>query len=154
MGKSKKKPAWVIAQQANKPKVPLPPGMTKNMMKPTGFEDYFTEAPLTPAEHVEERKMYDPEERFDHRLQTAIYRYTQRRKFHQSYANIFEMFLKYGGVDTGPNQHVGGVSEQELEDYTAQELAMIKCRYQVGDDKDPDEGKWVVDFEGVAKGFL
>jgi hypothetical protein len=27
---------------------------------PTGFEEYYVDAPLTPAEHKEEKKIYDP----------------------------------------------------------------------------------------------
>lgn len=28
--------------------------------KPTGFEDFFADAPMTPAQHAEEQELYDP----------------------------------------------------------------------------------------------
>jgi Argonaute siRNA chaperone (ARC) complex subunit Arb1 len=40
-----------VAPIKKKPKVKQP--------KPTGFEDYHADAPLTPAEHAEEQELYD-----------------------------------------------------------------------------------------------
>jgi hypothetical protein len=40
-----------VAPVKKKPKVKRP--------KPTGFEDYYADAPLTPAEHTEEQELYD-----------------------------------------------------------------------------------------------
>ncbi|KAF2103313.1 hypothetical protein NA57DRAFT_52839 [Rhizodiscina lignyota] len=132
---------------------PNKPEMTKGMLKPTGFEEYYTDPPVTPAEYAEERQIYDPDEPFHARIQVAIHRYTGRRKFHQSNMNIFGAFLKYGGIEAVVNQFAG-LSKNDLEGMSALEISEVKSKYQVGDDKDPSERKWVVDFEGVVKGFL
>lgn len=38
-------------------------------MKPTGFEEYFADAPVTPAIYVEEQSLYD---RYDSRFADSL----------------------------------------------------------------------------------
>ena len=64
-----------------------------------------------------------------------------------------------GGVDSTTKQFTGGLDKETLENATAGEIAAIQATdyvqtgsksikfYDGSDD-------WVVDFEGVAKGFL
>ncbi|KAL1304252.1 hypothetical protein AAFC00_000668 [Neodothiora populina] len=125
------------------------PWMTKGMLKPTGFEEYYADPPVTPAVFATERELYE------RRIETAIYRYTSKRKFHQEPAFIFNKFLKYGGIECSPNQFSGGgLGDKELEERNAHDIAAANARHKISEDVTNNEDLWVVDFEGVAKGFL
>lgn len=130
----------------------LPPGVTKNMLKPTGFEPTYVEAPLTPAEAQEEEAMYDPEKSFAERIEIAIQRFKQKRRMHEMYAKVFNKWMKFGGVDCTPRMF-GGVSQQEMKEMTAEEIARATATHHVPWDRE-EKDKWVVDFVGVAEGFL
>lgn len=151
------------ARQKNRPSqgrkkpniVGMPERLATGMDKPTGFENTFVDGPIRPSEYAEERQTYDPEESVHARLAIAIHRYSVRRKFHENYALIFQAFMKYGGVERRGGEFQGGnIKDDELEDATPAQVAHLKSNYDIGYDKDPDEGIWVLDFEGVAKGFL
>jgi hypothetical protein len=63
--------------------------------------------------------------------------------------------MTYGGINTGPKMFVGGLSQAELEENTAEEIAQIKATHFVDfHDSDPRRNDYVVDFDGVLKGFL
>jgi hypothetical protein len=87
------------------------------------------------------------------RIEVAIQRYRLRRKFHAEYLNPFEKWLKFGGVEAGERRFTGGFDADELADMSAVEKARTLATHFTGEDK-ADETKWVLDFEGVAKGFL
>ncbi|GAB7355094.1 hypothetical protein MBLNU459_g5677t1 [Dothideomycetes sp. NU459] len=142
-------------EQLKKAQVPAAdkPWMTKGMLKPTGFEEYWTDAPVTPAAFKEEQALYNRDISFETRIETAIQRYKARRKFHQRTQQIFNWFMKFGGIVSGPKQFGGGLSTQDLEDRDASEIAAIKAEHYVLQDV-MDKDEWEVDFEGVAKGFL
>lgn len=68
-----------------------------------------------------------------------------------------------GGIDANPKQFTGGLDSETTQQGTSQEIADIKAQDYVGgpgpfadtNAKFYDKSdKWVVDFEGVAKGFL
>lgn len=130
----------------------VPPGMTKNTMKPTGFERTYIEAPITPSEAKEEESMYDPDKSFVERIEIAIERFRQKKKMHSQQANIFSKFMLFGGVDTSPRMF-GGLSKQDLAEMDAEEIARAKAIYNVPWDRD-DSKEWVVDFIGVGEAFL
>ena len=130
----------------------LPPGMTKNMMKPTGFEDMYVEGPLAPAEAEEELAMYDPDKPFVERIEIAIQRFKQKRRMHEMYSKVFGKWMSFGGVDSGPRMF-GGVSQQEMKNMNSEEIARATATYHVPWDRS-DEQKWVVDFVGVGEAFL
>ncbi|KAF2838698.1 hypothetical protein M501DRAFT_1031764 [Patellaria atrata CBS 101060] len=129
------------------------PGMTKGMLKPTGMEEYFADAPVTPAEFEEERAMYDLENDFHERIETAIQRYKARRKFHQGPKRVFDALMHYSGIYSGPKQFTGNLTPEEMERYDAGDIARLNATHFVGEDK-YDDTKWSVDFVGVAQGFL
>lgn len=127
--------------------------LTFIQLKPTGFEEFYAEAPVTPAIYEEERGLYDPDITFFSRIETAIQRYCARRKFHQANAHIFDAYLQFGGIDSGQKQFGGGISKKDLEDKDAAEIAAITARHFVSEDvQNEDEAE--VDFETLAKGFL
>ncbi|KAB2581067.1 Argonaute-binding protein 1 [Lasiodiplodia theobromae] len=131
------------------PKIEKPFGFDK----PHGFEEFYADAPVTPAEFQAEVGMYDPGISFRLRMECAIQRYNSRRKMHQHYANVFAKFMKYGGVEHGQRQFTGGIKDKELENRDAQDIALMMATYTIDPDKDEDEN-WPVAFEEVAKGFL
>ncbi|KAK3716184.1 hypothetical protein LTR37_006629 [Vermiconidia calcicola] len=138
------------------------PWLTKAMLKPTGFEEYATDGPVRPAEFEQDREEYDPDIAFTQRIETAVARFTSKRKMHQNTKLIFDKFMLYGGIDSGPQQFTGGLSKADTEELTAKEIAERTSCYGVSErvvdglDYDNEDGKakWIVDFEAIAKGFL
>ncbi len=62
--------------------------------------------------------------------------------------------MVYGGVEAGPKMFGGGLETLlEDEETTAADVIHFKATNYVSDDK-ADGGGNVVDFDGVAKGFL
>ncbi|KAI9713022.1 MAG: hypothetical protein M1820_001007 [Bogoriella megaspora] len=128
-------------------------GLSKNMLKPTGFEDGATEAPITPEVYNQERELYDPNFPFSDRIETAVQRFVARRKFHSDTNRIFNGWLKFGGINHGPRMFTGGFNRDDLEDMTADQIGEVKAMHYCLDDVD-NASKWVVDFEGVAKAYF
>ncbi|KAI7087460.1 hypothetical protein KC356_g4145 [Hortaea werneckii] len=139
------------------------PHLTKNMLKPTGFEPDTTESSLTDAE----RSLYDPSFDFIDRIQTAVKYFASKRKMHQDLLQIFEKFLFFGGFITRAQTSQSGMSKEELkkqEGLTEAQAKELLEYYSVSDSvvtaifscyEDQSKGaEFVVDFEGVAKGFL
>ncbi len=85
-------------------------------------------------------------------MEIAIQRYKQKRKFHSETADVFNKWLKFGGIDFGPKQFTGKMDQETLDQYDASEIALVTATHHVGDKDDPNV--WAVDFEGVAKSFL
>ena len=67
--------------------------------------------------------------------------------------DVFDKYLTYGGVDAGQKMFSGGLDANTLSNSTAAEIATLTAKHSVGEDKS-DDSIYVVDFEGVAKGFL
>ena len=71
--------------------------------------------------------------------------------------NLFDKYLIYGGVIAGQKMFGGGLDQQTLETSNAAEIAALTATSFVGEDKEGAGelgSKYVVDFDGVAKGFL
>ncbi len=94
-------------------------------------------------------------------MQTCIQRYRARRKLDSIRNNVLTKYFALGGVETSGKMFTGGLDKETLENSTAAEIAAIQAsdfirtggmdaesKYYDGSDK------WVVDFEGIAKGFL
>lgn len=86
------------------------------------------------------------------RIETAIQRYRTRRKFHQETAKVFNKFMNYGGIESGPRMF-GGSDNKDLAEHDAAEIAALTAMHFVAEDVFTSD-RWEVDFEGVAKGFL
>ncbi|PVI03560.1 hypothetical protein DM02DRAFT_247412 [Periconia macrospinosa] len=133
-------------------KIENPDGISKNMLKPTGFEDTYAEGPITPAEAEEENAMYSLDKPFVERIELAIQRFKQKRRMHEMYALVFSKWMRFGGVDSGPRMF-GAVTKQQMAEMNAEEIARATANHNVPWDR-ADEKHWVVDFNGVAKAFL
>jgi hypothetical protein len=138
----------VVVQQ----KKEIPPGMTKGMMKPTGFEDAYTEPLLTPAEAEEEDRLYDEDKHFIERIEIAIQRFKQRRRMHAMYAHVFEKLMRFGGVESSQRTNQG-LSQADMREMDAEDIARALATHTVLWDRD-EKDKWVVDFRGVGAAFL
>lgn len=129
-----------------------PPGTSKNMLEPTGFEETYIEPPITPTEAEEEDKMFDEDKPFVERIEIAIQRFKQRRRMHEMYSKVFDKFMRYGGVESGPRMYQG-LSQTELKQMGAEEVARATAIHKVPWDRQ-DEKQWAVDFIGVGSAFL
>ncbi|KAB8342836.1 hypothetical protein FH972_022434 [Carpinus fangiana] len=121
--------------------------------KPTGFEDFYADAPLTPAAHAAERALYDSDAAsLPMRLETAIQQFARRRTFTPAHRRVWLRWMAFGGVDSGPRQFTG-VDNATLRDMTRREAAeVLATDFLTADARDP--GKMELDFAGVARAFL
>ncbi|KAI9679341.1 MAG: hypothetical protein M1817_005361 [Caeruleum heppii] len=122
----------------------------------SGFEDNYADAPVTPAEHSEESKIYDPSRSFAERIEICIQRYRLRRKFDSMRKNVFDKYLTLGGIDTGQKMFGGGI-DRSADDEDGEYEGDPNAIDFVSSDKASAGTKgseWVVDFEGVAKCFF
>jgi hypothetical protein len=96
------------------------------------------------------------------RIQTCIQRYRHRRKLDEARALIITKYFMLGGIEAASTKSfTGGLDKDTIDNSTAEEIAAIQATdfVRAGDQNakyfDPlkPEG-WVVDFEGVVKGFL
>ncbi|TGO57886.1 hypothetical protein BOTNAR_0192g00090 [Botryotinia narcissicola] len=125
----------------------------KKTQSPTGFEEFYADPPLTPVEYEEECDIYHE------RIETCIQRYRARRKFDSTRANILTKYFALGSIESGTKSFNGGLDQETLDNSTAAEIAAIQAtdfvRASNAKYYDPsDTENWVVDWEGVAKGFL
>jgi hypothetical protein len=70
--------------------------------------------------------------------------------------DLFDKYLTYGGVDVTPNMFQG-MDTKAFENMDRQEIIAATAIAHVSSDKEitgHNGSKWVVDFEGCAKGFL
>ncbi|KAM0713097.1 hypothetical protein Q7P35_000549 [Cladosporium inversicolor] len=134
------------------------PWLSKGMLKRTGFEHDYVEPNLTNEEQQTELEQYSIELPIYDRLQEAVLRYKMNRKFHQETLSLFHAFLNYGGFDERPSGFTGGTSKEDEEGLSKEEKAMRKQVNYVSKDViqslEEADGKWIVDFEGVTKGFF
>ncbi|GKT45257.1 argonaute-binding protein 1 [Colletotrichum spaethianum] len=120
----------------------------------TGFEEFYADPPMTPAEAHEEREnIYHP------RIETCIQRYRSRRRLGAS-EQTFNKYLFLGGIDSTPRMFGGNV-DADFQDMSPEEkrnATAIDTVHMSGggsrfyNDNNPDG--WDVDFAGVAAGFL
>lgn len=96
--------------------------------------------------------MYDPDKHFVERIEIAIQRFKQKRKMHEMYANIFNKWMRFGGVESDPRMF-GGLSRKDMAGMDAEEIARATAIHQVPWNR-ADEKEWVVDFTGVGAAFL
>ncbi|KAF4610359.1 hypothetical protein G7Y89_g15761 [Cudoniella acicularis] len=121
----------------------------------------MTKPALLPGKVVDQFKRAPSNAVFS-RIQTCIQRYRARRKLDAVRSNIFTKYLILGGIEATGKQFTGGALDEEtLEQATAEEIAALQATDYIRsgntnskyyDPAKPDG--WVVDFEGVAKGFL
>lgn len=134
------------------------PHLTKSLLKRTGFERDHIEPNLSADDQQLEAEQYSTDIPVYERLENAVLRFKMNRKFHQYSMSVFHAFLNYGGFDERPPMFTGGMSKEEAEGLTKEEKARRKqnnyVSAEVMDSLNSQDGNWVVDFEGVTKGFF
>lgn len=147
-----------IRAQQQKATLKANPHLSKSMLKRTGFEHDHVEPSITPEEQQAELEQYSTEHSICDRIETAVLRYKMNRKFHQETLRMFHAYLNFGGFDEHPPMFTGGMSKEEEEVLSKEEKARRKQVNYVSKDVigsiDDADGKWIVDFEGVTKGFF
>jgi hypothetical protein len=96
------------------------------------------------------------------RIETCIQRYRKKRNLDETRSKILTRYFMLGGVEASTTKaFTGGLDQETLDNATADEIAAIQATDYIRSGSknekyyDPTEpGKWVIDFEGVAKGFL
>ncbi|KAK4574736.1 hypothetical protein LTR86_001577 [Recurvomyces mirabilis] len=140
------------------------PHMTAGMLKPTGFEPYATEGPISPAQYEKNLEKYGPEEGIIARMETAVNSFSDSRKMHQHTRRVFEKFVLFGGFSTNNRMFQGGMNKKQAkaaglageEVQTTEYYGIVE---QISDafyaeEDGSKKSNWVVDFEGIAKAFL
>ncbi|KAL0930390.1 argonaute sirna chaperone complex subunit arb1 [Colletotrichum truncatum] len=127
----------------------------------TGFEEYYADPPMTPAEAKDEREnIYNPTIPFVERIQACIQRFRCRRRINTSDSiQLFNQYLFLGGIDTSPRLF-GGNDEADMVGMTPEErrnATAIDTVYNSGGgsrfyNADEPSG-WEIDFAGVVAGF-
>ncbi|KAK0253846.1 NADPH:quinone reductase [Friedmanniomyces endolithicus] len=136
--------------------------LSKNMLKPTGFER--EETPLNPSEYEKALEKYHPEDTIISRLETAVNSFNSNRKMHQDTRAIFEKLVSFGGF-RAKGQFQGGMNKKQMkrEGMSKEEIELASAHYCLLEDvtnsywKEAEEGQkpsWIVDFEALAKAFL
>ncbi|KAK0120671.1 hypothetical protein ONS96_010872 [Cadophora gregata f. sp. sojae] len=147
----------VVADQAKKKKKK---SSGKNRRaNPTGFEEFYADPPTTPDEHEEECDLYDECRPFADRMETCIQRYRARRKLDEVRSNILTKYFMLGGIDSSTKAFTGPLDKETVENSTAAEIAAIQASDHLRVDSQnakfyDGSDNWVVDFEGVVKGFF
>ncbi|KAL1902442.1 hypothetical protein Sste5346_001423 [Sporothrix stenoceras] len=128
----------------------------------TGFEEYYADPPLTIDEYEEEMDLYHATLNFDERIETCIQRYRARRRLDNDRTNMFNRYLKLGGIDCTPRMFNGAAGMEEEESLTKDDVRALTAtdvvsragsknsKFYASDNAD----LWTVDFAGVAAGFL
>ena len=65
--------------------------------------------------------------------------------------NIFDKYMAFGGVESGPKMFSGGLDAETLEESTRAEIATFKGTHAVPLERDSDS---TVDFVGCLQAFL
>lgn len=89
------------------------------------------------------------------RIETAIQRYVAKRNMDSERKNIFDKYLRYGGIDSGPKMFSGGLDPQTLAESNAEDIRTLTATNFVPfDAMDPRSDKYEVDFVACLQSFL
>ncbi|KAH8680522.1 Argonaute complex, subunit Arb1 [Xylariales sp. PMI_506] len=152
----------LIAEMASKKKNKSKKRVGKTRRRITGFEEFYADPPMTSSEFQGEKAIYSPEYPFSQRIEECIQRYRQKRRWDSQRTFLFDNYLFLGGIDTSQRQFQGlDPLEAKPESANAHEIRVMTARDVIhggcSDSKfyDPEDADgWVVDFEGIVKGFL
>ncbi|PHH51253.1 Argonaute-binding protein 1 [Ceratocystis fimbriata CBS 114723] len=120
----------------------------------TGFEEYYADPPMRPDEAQEEREnIYSSDKPFPERIAAAITRFKGRRRLVGELPTYFSDYLAVGGLDTFQNPFQGSGVNQSSPDCAP---ASLEPSLDGHSQRwwSPDDPNWVVDFTGVAAGFI
>ncbi|GFF38007.1 hypothetical protein IFM58399_05087 [Aspergillus lentulus] len=117
--------------------------------KPTGFEEYCVDAPITPQEYAEGREIYDVSRPIIHRMEDAILRFQKKRRIENDRREIFLKYLQYGGVDISPKMFTG-TDQRDLKEMDSEEILLARAQTSIAQ----EQLNLHIDFNAVVKGYL
>ena len=90
------------------------------------------------------------------RVETALQRYQAKRKFSNRLKNVFDKWLRFGGVEAGQKMFSGGLDPAFVKESSAADIAAMTATSYIGDDKKLGQfdQTWAIAFEDVGKSFL
>ncbi|CAG8434802.1 11760_t:CDS:2 [Ambispora gerdemannii] len=94
--------------------------------------------------------IYDPSRLISHRIEIAVQRYKKNRKFNHVRNQVFEAYMRFGGIETGPKPFLGqdGVVDAEAD---AEEILAHRATNYVEEDRVEE---MEVDFTYTATVYL
>ncbi|KAL2169083.1 hypothetical protein VTG60DRAFT_6505 [Thermothelomyces hinnuleus] len=133
----------------------------------SGFEEFYCDPPMTPAEYNEERDViYPPHRPFVDRIEECIQRYRARRRLNSDREYLFSRYLLLGGIDASVRQFQSTrtIGDDILEDATKNSIREMTADDVIQRGGDGNRNPrfynpnypehWDVDFTGVAAGFV
>ncbi|GAQ44376.1 hypothetical protein AtubIFM55763_011394 [Aspergillus tubingensis] len=125
------------------------PKSKRGKNKPTGFEEYYVDAPITPEEFSAEKELYNVSRPLTHRIEDALLRYQKNRRLESDRRDVFLKYLAYGGVNVGQRMF-GGLDGRDLQQMDSEQILQARSMTSVGKDR----SNLTVDFDAVVRGFL
>ncbi|KAK9449857.1 Argonaute siRNA chaperone complex subunit Arb1-domain-containing protein [Limtongia smithiae] len=108
----------------------------KAELRGTGFEYYYADSPVPPAQWEEERRDYAPSRDFTLRLESCLARYNKQRYFDNERARFSQIFLNFAKISKIKSQNLklkeakargeGNKAESELEPETPSRRSITK----------------------------
>ncbi|KAL5341636.1 Argonaute complex, subunit Arb1 [Aspergillus crustosus] len=125
------------------------PKSKKGRGKPTGFEEYYVDAPITVEEYESEQSLYHESRPIIHRIEDALLRFYKARRIETDRYEIFTGYLIFGGINVGPNMFAG-TDNRDLKEMDKDEILQARGRTSVN----KDFAHLTIDFNAVVTGFL
>ncbi|KAL4931581.1 uncharacterized protein BDV17DRAFT_240034 [Aspergillus undulatus] len=125
------------------------PKSKRGKNKPTGFEEYYVDAPMTAEEHEFELDLYHVSRPIVHRLEDAILRFSKNRRIESDRLEVFHKYLAYGGIVVGPKMFAG-IDDRGLKELDNDQILLARGKTAVND----DYAHLTIDFDAVVRGFL
>ncbi|GFF41661.1 argonaute-binding protein 1 [Aspergillus udagawae] len=125
------------------------PKSKRGKNKPTGFEEYYVDAPITPQEYAEGREIYDVSRPIIHRMEDAILRFQKKRRIECDRREIFLKYLQYGGVDISQKMFTG-TDQRDLKEMDSEDILLARAQTSIAQ----EQLNLQIDFNAVVKGFL
>ncbi|KAI2918704.1 hypothetical protein CBS147371_4141 [Aspergillus niger] len=142
-------PIEIDQAKKKKKKSKARPKSKRGKNKPTGFEEYYVDAPITPEEFSAEKELYHVSRPLTHRIEDALLRYQKNRRLESDRRDVFLKYLAYGGVNVGQRMF-GGLDGRDLQQLDSEQILQARAMTSVGKDK----SNLAVDFDAVVRGFL
>ncbi|CAB4470534.1 uncharacterized protein OCT59_020800 [Rhizophagus irregularis] len=97
----------------------------------------------------DENRLYDPSKSLTHRVEIAVQKYKKNRKFTSTRNQVFNSYLRFGGISTGPKSFLGqdGLDNADAD---AEEIAARRATDYIDDEADDME----VNFTYIVRVYL
>ncbi|KAI9281834.1 Argonaute siRNA chaperone complex subunit Arb1-domain-containing protein [Sporodiniella umbellata] len=97
---------------------------------------------------------FDPERPLSQRVEYAIWKYRKNHKFTESRKAIFDHYLKFGGIDTGPNMFLGRATSADTTADPEDEADYQDAKLTIDSVPDDFDGEMEVNFTEVAQVYF